>query len=116
MSAWVVTMGAGATMGSCIRRLPFHPKEQLGPQSITWASEMAKHNSGVNSLWTVAQRLATPETWGLIKKIGIMIEPYTCAAALVQECLNLIDEIAAATDVEALFMHQQVPKLMDAPP
>src|SRR5678809_566621 len=48
MSAWVVTMGAGATMGSCIRRLPFHPKERLGPQSITWASEMAKHNSGVN--------------------------------------------------------------------
>src|SRR5215510_399124 len=47
MSAWVVTMGAGATMGSCIRRLPFHPKERLGPQSITWASEMAKHNSGV---------------------------------------------------------------------
>src|SRR5262245_30065831 len=48
MSAWVVTMGAGATMGSCIRRLPFHPKERLGPQSITWASEMAKHNSGVD--------------------------------------------------------------------
>ena len=46
-AAWVVTMGAGATMGSCIRRLPFHPKERLGPQSITWASEMAKHNSGV---------------------------------------------------------------------
>jgi hypothetical protein len=34
-------------MGSCIRRLPFHPKERLGPKSITWASEMAKHNSGV---------------------------------------------------------------------
>src|SRR4029434_10299510 len=50
MSAWVVTMGAGATMGSCIRRLPFHPKERLGPQSITWASEMAKHNSGVAEL------------------------------------------------------------------
>src|SRR4029434_7139447 len=47
MSAWVVTMGAGATMGSCIRRLSFHPKEWLGPKSITWASEMAKHNSGV---------------------------------------------------------------------
>src|SRR4029434_9732799 len=46
MSAWVVTMGAGATMGSCIRRLSFHPKEWLGPKSITWASEMAKHNSG----------------------------------------------------------------------
>src|SRR5712691_4160577 len=24
MSAWAVTMGAGATMGSCIRHVPFH--------------------------------------------------------------------------------------------
>src|SRR4029450_9914181 len=56
MSAWVVTMGAGATMGSCIRRWPFHPKEWLGPKSITWASEMAKHNSGVNrSSWDHVQ-------------------------------------------------------------
>src|SRR4030095_14839603 len=54
MSAWVVTMGAGATMGSCIRRLPFHPKERLGPQSITGASEMAKHNSGVVSIFRLA--------------------------------------------------------------
>jgi Fic family protein len=38
-------------MGSCIRRLPFHPKERLGPQSITWASEMAKHNSGVSEYY-----------------------------------------------------------------
>src|SRR5437879_2652860 len=45
MSAWVVTMGAGAMMGSCIRRLPFHPKDGIGPESITVTSEMAKHNS-----------------------------------------------------------------------
>src|SRR5215813_1158018 len=44
MFAWAVTMGAGATMGSCIRRLPFHPKEGVGPKSITLTSEMAKYN------------------------------------------------------------------------
>jgi len=46
MSAGVVTRGAGATLGSGRSRLPLHPKEWLGPQRITWASEMAKHNSG----------------------------------------------------------------------
>ena len=45
MSAWAVTMGAGATMGSCMRRLPFHPKNGIGPKSITLTSEIAKHNS-----------------------------------------------------------------------
>jgi len=40
-------MGAGATMGSCIRCLPFHPKEGVGPKSITVTSEMAKHNRRV---------------------------------------------------------------------
>src|SRR5262245_48270057 len=42
-------MGAGATMGSCISRLPFHPKEGVGPKSITVTSEMAKHNSRVRN-------------------------------------------------------------------
>ena len=36
-------------MGSCIRRLPFHPKEGVGPKSITGTSEMAKHNGRVIS-------------------------------------------------------------------
>src|SRR5207244_12120830 len=45
MSAWAVTMGAGATMGSCIRRLPFHPEDGIGPKSITLTTAMAKHNS-----------------------------------------------------------------------
>src|SRR5215475_12680250 len=58
MSAWVVTMGAGATMGSCIRRLPFHRKERLGPKSITWASEMAKHNSG--DALSIVMKLSSP--------------------------------------------------------
>lgn len=69
-----------------------------------------------NILWAATQRLATPEEWGLVKEVEMMIEPYTCAAMLVRECLQLIDEIAAATDIEALFMGQPAPKLMDAPP
>src|SRR5712692_1700721 len=47
MSAWAVTMGAGVTMGSCMRRLPFHTEDRVGPKSITLTPEMAKHNSRV---------------------------------------------------------------------
>ena len=49
MSAWAVTMGAGATMGSCMRRLPFHPEDGIGPKSITLTPAMAKHNSRVSN-------------------------------------------------------------------
>src|SRR5437899_11386535 len=45
MSAWAVTMGAGATMGSCMRPLPFHAGGRRGPESITWTPAMAKYNS-----------------------------------------------------------------------
>src|SRR5262249_7621153 len=47
MSAWAVTRGAGATMGSCMRCLPFHPEDRRGPKSITVTPETAKHNSRV---------------------------------------------------------------------
>src|SRR4030095_11906327 len=50
-------MGAGATMGSCMRRLPFHPEDGLGPKSITLTPEMAKHNRRVNS----PQKVALPK-------------------------------------------------------
>src|SRR5882672_11309246 len=46
MSAWAVTMGAGETIGSCMRGLPFHPEDGIGPKSITVTPEMAKHNRG----------------------------------------------------------------------
>jgi hypothetical protein len=42
-------MGAGATMGSCMRHLPFHAGGGRGPKSITWTPAMAKHNSGVRA-------------------------------------------------------------------
>jgi len=35
-------------MGSCIRRLPFHPKEGVGPKSTTLASEMGRGSKGVD--------------------------------------------------------------------
>jgi hypothetical protein len=34
-------------MGSCMRRVPFHPEDGIGPKSITLTLEMAKYNSGV---------------------------------------------------------------------
>ena len=37
-------------MGSCMRRLPFHPEDGLGPKSITLTPEMAKYNSRVKVL------------------------------------------------------------------
>src|ERR1700758_4224015 len=49
MSAWAVTIGAGATMGSCMRRLPFHPEDGRGPKSITLTPAMEKHNSRVDN-------------------------------------------------------------------
>src|SRR4051812_19179389 len=49
MSAWAVTRGAGVTMGSCMRHLPFHLEDGRGPKSITLMAEMAKHNSRVRS-------------------------------------------------------------------
>src|SRR6516165_9778810 len=45
MSAWAVTMGAGATMGSCMRHLPFHAGGGRGSEGITWTPAMAKYNS-----------------------------------------------------------------------
>src|SRR6266436_10166899 len=58
MSAWAVTRGAGATMGSCMRCLPFHPEDRRGPKSITVTPETAKHNSRVTNvpptIWTTA--------------------------------------------------------------
>src|SRR5499425_3647188 len=77
MSAWVVTMGAGATMGSCIRRLPFHPKERLGPKSITWASEMAKHNSGV--MTTSESRSGSSTYWSRPQLVETLLDAVVAA-------------------------------------
>src|SRR6266705_1556050 len=51
MSAWAVTMGAGATMGSCMSHLPFHAGGGRGHESITWTPAMAKHNSRIYTDW-----------------------------------------------------------------
>src|SRR5882724_6208523 len=57
MSAWAVTMGAGATMGSCMRPLPFHAGGGKGPESITWTPAMAKYNSRVLNLSAASRRV-----------------------------------------------------------
>src|SRR6266436_6695153 len=40
-------MGAGATMGSCMRHLPFHVGGRRRPESTTLTPEMAKYNNRV---------------------------------------------------------------------
>lgn len=69
-----------------------------------------------STLLMVTHRISTPEAWGFIEEGGVMIEPYSCATTLVQECIRLIDEIADATDVEALFMDQPIPELLNTSP
>jgi hypothetical protein len=34
-------------MGSCMRRLPFHPEDWIGPKNIMLTPQMAKHNRRV---------------------------------------------------------------------
>src|SRR5215475_10168118 len=43
-------MGAGATMGSCMRPLPFRVGDGRGPEGSTRKSEMANHNSRVKNM------------------------------------------------------------------
>src|SRR5712692_9523786 len=51
MSAWAVTRGAGATIGSCIGHVPFHAEVcGIGPKGIMSKPEIAKHNSRVRML------------------------------------------------------------------
>jgi hypothetical protein len=66
-----------------------------------------------------ADQLGGAETWGLshCPPLGILLEPYAYAVALVREGLATIDRIASATDVNLLFpAGQQIPSLKDTAP
>lgn len=60
------------------------------------------------ALWTAAEQFGGAEKWGLVGQFGdVLIEPYSYAFTLVEECLKLIDAIATATDIKSLFPDNQ---------
>lgn len=79
------------------------------------------------TLWAAAESAGRAETWGLRKlqyqrgADGTVVEPvrimpYPYAVPLVRECLDLVDRVAAATDISRLFADRPIPKLIEAPP
>jgi len=55
-------------------------------------------------IWETAERLSTPDRWGLFWSFDkVYLEPFKFANTLINECFQLIDEVAAATDVMRLF-------------
>jgi len=68
-------------------------------------------------LWQAAERCGSSEKWGLIRMHEVLLEPYTYAVNLVNECLSQIDAIAAETNVTGLFPDgYAIPSLQDRPP
>src|SRR5262245_22688399 len=53
-----------------MRWCPFHPEAMIGPKSITWTSEMAKHNSRVSDdrLSHLLKHLSKPAYWHAIER------------------------------------------------
>lgn len=69
------------------------------------------------SVWEAAVRCGSPEKWGLIREHGLLLEPYTFSLVLVEECFKIIDDVAKATDVSALFPKaSRIPTLLEKPP
>lgn len=71
-----------------------------------------------DKLWQAAERCGLPEKWGLMHiHEEVLLDPYTYAVNLVNECLTQIDMVADATDVTKLFPDGYViPDLTDKPP
>ncbi|MBI4266065.1 MAG: hypothetical protein HY657_16950 [Acidobacteria bacterium] len=81
-----------------------------------------------NALWHAAESAGGAEAWGLKRQsyqkgVGgpvvepVRIVPYAYAVSLVRECVDLVDRVAAATDISRMFDDRVVPAtLIDAPP
>lgn len=65
-----------------------------------------------------ALHLGGLESWGIVRTAGLfLVEPYSFATKLVAECLLLIDQIAAATDLGGLFQNGiSMPALLGSSP
>ena len=74
-------------------------------------------NDEAQQLWDAAEGQGSAARWGMTQSATeTMFSPYPYASALVEECLRLIDAIAAETDVARLFpLGHVVPPLTDAP-
>jgi hypothetical protein len=71
------------------------------------------------ALLEAAGRCGSVERWGLTNRPSgrMFIEPHTYSLMLVEECFNMINAIATATDVNALFPKGcPIPSLMNAAP
>jgi hypothetical protein len=96
------------------------------PEGGLSAIEIADSALG-DRLLNAAKSLGPPEDWGLsverhtedddatVREL-VLLEPYTYATALVSECVRLVDEIAAATEVTRLFHGRPVPDIPPGPP
>src|SRR5215831_4519164 len=113
MSAWVVTMGAGATMGSCMRRGPFHPKDGIGPKSIILVPKIAKYNSRdskynpIERCWGILEnhwngalldsieaviRFATTMTWkGRCPSVELVTTTYQTGVKLTKDAMQMVE-------------------------
>jgi hypothetical protein len=59
-----------------------------------------------DKIWQAARRRGSADNWGLIQDNDLsmlLLEPYTFAVNLVEECFREIDEIATLTDVTRLL-------------
>jgi hypothetical protein len=71
------------------------------------------------ALLEAAGRCGSVERWGLTNRPSgrMFVEPHTYSLMLVEECFNMINAIATATDVNALFPKgYPIPSLMNAAP
>lgn len=71
-----------------------------------------------DDIWDAAERLGSASSWGLLRHgSGTWLEPYSYAVRLVEESLQAVNSVAAATDVTRLFPPgYSVPPLPSAPP
>lgn len=84
----------------------------IGPQE----SYIRLPTDTASEIFEAAERCGSAEEWGLIQSNNILLEPFTFATNLINKCFEIINEIAHRTNVDGLFMGNQVPDLpQDAP-
>ena len=109
-------------------------EESLRHDSNHWGDAGYVHLSQDDgkAIWDAVRPPRTKEEWGLVWESysllrpphteaeqveQYLVEPYTYSVSLVQETLKIIDNIAAATDVERLFpTGHPIPTLTEGPP
>jgi hypothetical protein len=65
-------------------------------------SSVVRIYEDADRIWDAAGRLGMRDAFGISRLLGVVIEPYSCAAQLVDVGFDYINGIAAATDVSRL--------------